>query len=170
MSTRSILWGKWWGACRLVPLVLLTPIAVVMAGNWELGFFHLVFATLFVTMVSLFYTVAFVTLGLALAVWIPQTGRAVAVSVGVLVFSWLAGWAMAQLLPPELTIGASALTGWPLVVQAFEQRSWGEMMGEVLPWMFVYGTVTAVLFFLIDLTIYWCVGRMRPVSAAERWE
>jgi hypothetical protein len=43
------------------------------------------------------------------------------------------------------------------------------MMVEVLPWMFVYGTVTAVLFFVIDMTMYWCVGRMRPVSMTEVW-
>jgi ABC-type transport system involved in multi-copper enzyme maturation permease subunit len=170
MSTRAILGGKWWGACRLVPLVLLTPIAVAIAGNWDLGFFHLLFATLFVTAVSLVYSTAFVTLGLAIAIWIPQTGRAVAMSVGILVFSWLTGWAMAQVLPPEISVGASSLSGWPLVVQAFEQRSWAEMMVEVLPWMFVYGTVTAVLFFVIDMSMYWCVGRMRPVSLSEQWD
>jgi ABC-type transport system involved in multi-copper enzyme maturation permease subunit len=170
MSTRSILWGKWWGACRLVPLVLLTPIAVVLAGNWEFGSFHVILATVFVAAVSMVYAAAFVTLGLAMAVWIPQTGRAVAISVGVLVFSWLAGWAMAQVLPTEFVLGASSLSGWPSVVETFEHHSWADTLFEVLPWMFVYGTVTAILFFLIDMTIYWCVGRMRAASAAEPWE
>jgi ABC-type transport system involved in multi-copper enzyme maturation permease subunit len=165
MSTRSIVWGKWWGACRLVPLVLLAPVSITLAANWQASSFHLLFATSFVAAVSLVYAEAVVAFGIVIAIWVPQTGRAVGISVGILVFSWLAGWTVTEIMPKIL--GASALTGVPYVIQAFQHHDWVEEVSGVLPWMFVYGGATAVLFYLIDVTIYRCVGRVRPVPPEE---
>jgi hypothetical protein len=163
MSTRSIVWGKWWGACRLMPLVLLVPTSVTLAANWHAGSLHSLIATLFVATVSLVYAAAIVALGLVIAMWIPETGRAVGMSVGLLVLGWLTDWVACEILPP----GATALIGLPYVMDAFQHRDWVEKVSSVLPWMFVYGAATAVLFYMIDLTIYRCVGRVRPLSMEE---
>jgi len=78
LSTRSIVWGKWLGAFRTVPLLAVLPtfLAATLAyrsGRWgDVAFL----------VVLVFAYGAFITsLGLALATWIPRLGRAVALCV-----------------------------------------------------------------------------------------
>lgn len=79
LSTVSIVMGKWWGAFRLVPLLATYPMLMALIltntpGAWS-GF--LVIGALVMAQGA-----ALTSLGLALATWRPQVGRAIALSSG----------------------------------------------------------------------------------------
>lgn len=88
LSTRTILWGKWWGTFALAPRLLILPtwVAAAMAlvtGNW------LAVLTMVATILAL--SAATTSMGLAVATWVPRLGRAVIVSLLALAF-WTFGW------------------------------------------------------------------------------
>ncbi len=81
LATRSIVWGKWCGAYRGVPIVAICPgvLAAVLArqsGRWE--------GVLWIVGLFLAYGAAVTSLGLALATWIRRVDLAVALNVSVL--------------------------------------------------------------------------------------
>lgn len=88
LPTRAIVWGKWWGVFRGVPPLLILPMVVTTALAFYTGHFWGV--ALMVALI-LAYGAAITSLGLALATWIPQMGRAVAVTVGLYTFMSI-GW------------------------------------------------------------------------------
>lgn len=76
LSTESILWGKWWGAFRMVPLVVVPAGAsYACVAAWQRGPFAWILA-LEGTCLVLCYGVLVTTLGLALAVWMTRPGHA----------------------------------------------------------------------------------------------
>jgi hypothetical protein len=79
LSTLSIVWGKWWGAYRTVPLLTILPGLVAAALAFESG--RWVGPPLVVGLM-LAYGAAISSLGLALATWMRQPGRVLAISVG----------------------------------------------------------------------------------------
>jgi ABC-type transport system involved in multi-copper enzyme maturation permease subunit len=88
LPTRSILWGKWWGAYRRVPLQTILPCALCAVlleypGKW--------LPVYLMAGLVLAYGAAITSLGLALATWLTRLGRAVALSVMAYVFV-TAGW------------------------------------------------------------------------------
>jgi hypothetical protein len=104
LPTRSVVWGKWWGTFRLVPVLAAPPGLATAAVAWHHGHWS---GVALVTGLVVAYGAALTSLGLALATWVPHLGRAVglcaAAHVGVTV-----GWAAFALL---LTGGAPGLTG-----------------------------------------------------------
>jgi len=82
LPTSTIVWGKWWGTYRTVPLLAILPgmVAVAMAhstGRW-LG-------PPLVVGVILAYGAAVTSLGLALATWVGRLSLALALCVGAVV-------------------------------------------------------------------------------------
>ena len=86
LPTRTILWGKWWGAYRVVPLLALWPtvIMAVFAFSTPPGVYQQplsdgarVFSVVLMAMIVLVHGAALTSLGLALATWVPRQGRAV---------------------------------------------------------------------------------------------
>jgi ABC-type transport system involved in multi-copper enzyme maturation permease subunit len=88
LSTRTIVWGKWWGTFAVVPRLAILPIAltatlVLLSGRW---------LALAVLIGMIFAPAAALSsLGLALATWLPRASRAVAASLLVYVLATAGG-------------------------------------------------------------------------------
>ena len=78
LTTREIVWGKWWGTFAMVPRLAILPIWVsageAMVTDGGIGL---------VLMIGLIlaYSAAITSLGLAAATWIPRLDRVITVSV-----------------------------------------------------------------------------------------
>ena len=90
LSTRAIVWGKWWGAFRTAPKLVVLPALVALALAVHSSEARWLGVPLLVGLI-LAYGAAITSLGLALATWISRFGRAVAVSVGAYVIVTV-GW------------------------------------------------------------------------------
>jgi ABC-type transport system involved in multi-copper enzyme maturation permease subunit len=112
LPTHSIVWGKWWGTIRTVPLLALLPMATVWllwmtrglapspwAGRLQPGAF---LAPALILALLVAYGAAITSLGLAMATWIQRLGRAIAATVGLYALTTIA---------------------WPLVVMVLFARS-----------------------------------------------
>jgi ABC-type transport system involved in multi-copper enzyme maturation permease subunit len=104
LPTRSVVWGKWWGTFRLVPLLAVPPGLATAAVAWHHGHWP---GVALVTGLVVAYGAALTSLGLALATWVPRLGRAIALCVAAHV-GVTVGWAVFTLLLTERTPG---LTG-----------------------------------------------------------
>jgi ABC-type Na+ efflux pump permease subunit len=90
LSTSSIVWGKWWGAYRGVPLVALLPTLLAVVTATENGRFV---GPILVLALILAYGAAITSLGLALATRFARLATAVALNVVAYVgmtIGWLA--------------------------------------------------------------------------------
>ena len=163
LSTSSILWGKWWGAFRTVPLLCILPCAVLASFSLRRGdvVSPVVLAINIVSMGA-----AITSLGLALATWIKRLGRAVTISVVVNVLL-TAGWMF-------LVMGISSYRrGGEYVAMASPFFGPGNMTfhgahgGDDListmvagyAWSIVFSSVAVGFFFLTLATFDRCLGR-----------
>jgi ABC-type transport system involved in multi-copper enzyme maturation permease subunit len=94
LTSREIVWGKWWGTFAMVPRLAILPIWVTAGASMITG--HGLGLVLMIGLI-LAYAAAITSLGLAVATWIPRLGRVITVSV------------MAYVL---------VAVGWPIAVQA----------------------------------------------------
>jgi len=175
LSTLSILAGKWWGAFRLVPHVLVWPalmtsFLVVDGGSW--------ICYLLLLGLILAYGAGIASLGLALATWVSRLGRAIALCVSAyVVFSF--GWVFLVALIFErepvglLLVVGSPLYGTALATGAVEpgrvpinpngaEYIW---VGVVL-WILIHGGVAAILFAATLATFDRCLGRVPETARA----
>src|SRR5262249_52456324 len=78
LTTREIVWGKWWGTFAMIPRLAILPIWVAAGASMITGG-----GLGLVLMIGLIlaYAAAITSLGLALATWIPRLGRVITVSV-----------------------------------------------------------------------------------------
>lgn len=93
LTSREIVWGKWWGTFAMVPRLAILPIWVatgsaMVTDGWP--------GLVLMIGLILSYAAAITSIGLAAATWIPRLGRVVTVSV------------MAYIL---------AAVGWPIALQ-----------------------------------------------------
>src|SRR5262249_30885803 len=148
-STRSIVWGKWWGTYRTVPLLAICPGLVAAAivqrsGRWEL-------AALVVTL-YLAYGAAVTSLGLALSTWMRRLDHAVALNVtalGGFTFGWFfsamvlfggnKGFGIAAASP---IIGIAFPTA---VVRSITFGEWQHIVFWWPIWIIVYAAIAASL-------------------------
>jgi ABC-type transport system involved in multi-copper enzyme maturation permease subunit len=176
LSTAEIVWGKWWGAYRGIPPLAILPGLIAcmscLEDRWVgvplvLG---LVFA----------YGAVITSLGLALATWIRQAGRVVALCVGI--YAALAlGWPMVVIMllpkgPGES--GVFAVVGSPFFGIAFgilgvadphAPDFWPAVLYAALLWIFVFAIVSALLIRGTLRSFNHCLGRIpdrRDVSPA----
>jgi ABC-type transport system involved in multi-copper enzyme maturation permease subunit len=82
LSTSEILWGKWWGAFRTVLLLAILPTAVAAILATREGYW---ISPLQILALFLAYGAAITSLGLALATWIANPGRVLALCVAAVV-------------------------------------------------------------------------------------
>src|SRR4029077_10708378 len=68
LPSRAIVWGKWWGAFRAVPQLLVLPVVLATALSSHTGHY---WGVALVAALILAYGAALTSLGLALATWIP---------------------------------------------------------------------------------------------------
>jgi ABC-type transport system involved in multi-copper enzyme maturation permease subunit len=83
LSTRSIIWGKWWGTFRTVPVLSVLPLLVASAGALQTGQW-LPVVLLFAMILG--FGAALASFGLALATRLQRVGSALAWCVGTYVF------------------------------------------------------------------------------------
>ena len=94
MTTRSIVWGKWWGTYRRVPWLAFWPGLIAFAILPTNASAEAIAIVYLIPLIILAQGAALVSLGLALATWIARGGRAIAWTVAALVAS-LIGWPVA---------------------------------------------------------------------------
>ena len=98
LTSREIVWGKWWGTFAMVPRLAILPIWVAagaaMVTDGGIGL---------VLMIGLIlaYAAAITSLGLAVATWIPRLGRVITMSVMAYVLVAL-GWPLVLQVLPNL--------------------------------------------------------------------
>jgi hypothetical protein len=174
LPTRSVVWGKWWGTFRLVPVLAVPPGLATAVVAWHHGHWS---GVILVPCLVVAYGAALTSLGLALATWVPRLGRAVglcvAAHVGVTV-----GWVPFAFL---LTRGIGGLTGPGLasfspfvaVVLATAQMEkarpltseWHEVVGWLAFWILAELVLAAILLKAVLMTFNRCLGRMNEVHA-----
>lgn len=182
LTTAQILWGKWWGAFRAVPLLALLPTLTACAlvagelanpvmgspGNREPSFLPALL--LFPLIVA--YGAVVTSAGLGLATWVARFGRALAVSVGSYV-AFTVGYVFLVMLlfSRSESLGECLAMGSPLFGPAFLTASAVEPVREMeyaplaaASWLVVLAAATAVLLLLIHATFESCLGRV-PASA-----
>jgi ABC-type transport system involved in multi-copper enzyme maturation permease subunit len=167
LSTRSILWGKWWGTYRSVPWLIWLPLLV--AGSVAFANDHWSGVLLVAAMV-LVYGAAVTSWGLALATWIARLGRALAVSVSLFVLATVGPFVPLLLLMRqgqryEWLAEGSPFFGMGAFTDLLSNQGgmgsrYQECLHSLLMWGVAYLVVAAVLFILTVLTFDGCLGRM----------
>ncbi|MFI5454328.1 MAG: hypothetical protein ACHRXM_02655 [Isosphaerales bacterium] len=174
LSTFSILVGKWWGAFRLVPHVLVWPalmtsFLLVDGGHW--------IRYLLLLGLILAYGAGIASLGLALATWVSRLGRAIALCVSTyVVFSF--GWIfLIVLVFRRDSVGLSLVMGSPpygiglaTSAVAASQRHFLDSADELAAgvgavlWILIHGGVAVVLFAAVVATFDRCLGRISETA------
>jgi ABC-type Na+ efflux pump permease subunit len=163
LSTRSIVWAKWWGAFQSVPLLAVAPAAVSVAlarssGRWEGA---ALVAGLFIA-----YGAAVTSLGLALATWVRRLDLAVALSaslLGVVTVGWL--FTVLLVVPgpdiPELAAGSPIIgvTFPTIAMSLFKPGEWRNLVVAWTVWIGIYVAIAAGLGWATLLTFDRCLGR-----------
>jgi ABC-type transport system involved in multi-copper enzyme maturation permease subunit len=167
LSTRSIVWGKWWGTFRAVPALAVPPGLATAAIAWHHG--HWIAVALVVGLV-IAYGAALTSLGLALATWVPRLGRAVGLCVtahvGVTI-GWVVFIAMlAQGAPGLRRFGLLAFSPFigvflPCLEMQFGRVSeWNEAVGWLIFWILADAALAALLLNAVLITFNGCLGRV----------
>ncbi len=91
LTTRSIVWGKWWGAFRRVPWLAFWPTLVAYAMLPRNPPGRLVALVYMIPTIIILQGAALAGLGLAMATWISRAGRAVTWTISALIASVI-GW------------------------------------------------------------------------------
>jgi ABC-type transport system involved in multi-copper enzyme maturation permease subunit len=164
LPTRAIVWGKWRGAFRRVPLLTILPLLNVAllaigTGRWQaLG---LMFAAVFA------YGAWVTSLGLLLATWIKRLGLAVAASAAI--YSLVtAGWlALVAILARNgrdtfEKLGCASPFFGPGELAYETAKNYDDSIrcyGALSFWAVFYCLLAAVLYWLTLLTFNRCFGR-----------
>jgi ABC-type transport system involved in multi-copper enzyme maturation permease subunit len=172
LSTGSIVWGKWWGTFRTVPLLAALPAVSMAALNrgWE----SWPLAVLGVGLI-LAYGAALTSLGLALATWLPRLGRAAAWSAIGYVLMAIVPMMAAGLLQDRIHrfewiaagspfFGVAAVTESVAAVRDYRppgQERWVQLVGPAALWVGAYTGLAAALLGATLLTFDRCLGRVR---------
>ena len=171
LSTRSIVWGKWSGAFRAVPIVAICPgcLRLVLArqsGRWE--------GAALVAGLFLAYGAAVTSMGLGLATWIRRLDFAVALNVAVL-GGVTVGWLLRRHVDGTGTIHARPRRRQPDHRHPFPDgrdaihrpEQWAELCTVWLLWITVYLLIASALGLITLITFDRCLGRM-PEATSPR--
>jgi hypothetical protein len=175
LPTRAIVWGKWWGAYRTVLLLAVLPGLLTAALVPVHG--RPVTVVLLVGLV-LAYGAALTSLGLALAVWVPRLGRAVACSVTAYVLATVAWPVLVFTLGGRHGVEEQAMASpfWGVGMVSVWMQGMGGPDADGIPWsalawITVYLTAACVLYVAAQGTFERCLGRAagkRPVPSGPR--
>lgn len=182
LSTRSIVWGKWWGSFRRAPWLAFWPALVTFSyipagtSTWEVGMVFLV------PVLIVAQGAAVASLGLALATWVSRTGRAVTWTVTALVASTV-GWPIVGILLMGGSVDSIAVTivifGSPLFNIVIPTNLLDRTAGfsgpmevgipiAVVFWTVAYAMAAAGLFLATLLTFDRCLGRTPELPSTGR--
>jgi ABC-type transport system involved in multi-copper enzyme maturation permease subunit len=166
LPTRAIVWGKWWGAFRILPLLTVLPsllaFSLVLREGRILELFILV-------PLILAFGAALTSLGLALATWVPRLGRAVAYSViGYVLVTVAWPFVVVALFSRDDVLGPGLASGSPFFGAAFLtirlERRFSHDMETIAVWgvfwTVAYLVVAAALYVATLLTFDRCLGRI----------
>ena len=171
LPTSAIVWGKWWGAFRKVPLLAILPalLACTLAYDTDRWVGPLLLLGLILA-----YGAALTSLGLALATWIPKVGRVLALCVTAYVGVTI-GWVVVIVLlfpdgpqqygnfPLYLVMGSPPY-GTGVLSAAIEEtnqpRIWPGSALAAIFWTAVYASAAGLLQILTLLTFDHCMGRI----------
>ncbi len=166
LSTALIVMGKWRGTFRLTPLVLLWPIVVCYSLVLHILPDMKVFA-FYVILAYGFALGAFVSsLGLALACWAGQLGRALGLAVA-LYTAIAVGFPLLSMDSDHSWSLASPFIALYRLSDLMSRRGnsfWGETEDACLGWAITYGTLAIGLYVAVRLSFNPCMGRMNEVS------
>jgi ABC-type transport system involved in multi-copper enzyme maturation permease subunit len=164
LSTRSIVWGKWWGTFRGVPLLAIGPGAVAIAlaresGRWE--------GVALIVGLFLAYGAAVTSLGLALATWMHRLDHAVAVNVAML-GGVTVGWLFAVVVTIHGPGALGAAAGSPIIgimfptigMQVCSPGEWEMVIAWWGLWIGVYAVIAVSLGWATLMTFDRCLSRI----------
>ena len=172
LPTRSIVWGKWWGAFRAAPPLLVLPVVLATALSFHTGRF---WGVPLLAALILAYSAAITSLGLALATWAPRMGRATALTVGLYVCMSI-GWIPLSFIvfgegPGDIGDGVAAgspLTGVSIYSGMLANETpYHEFVSQSLWtvfWTIAYGGVALSLLLATLATFNRCLGRIDEPS------
>jgi ABC-type transport system involved in multi-copper enzyme maturation permease subunit len=172
LPTATIVWGKWWGAFRGVPLLAILPGLVAFAAASRSG--RWIGPPLIVGLV-LAYGAAITSLGLALATWIPQPSRVLALCVGTVVGVTVGSIPMAMILCGDREVGGYVAMASPffgvgyfsaVIEGSGPPSSWPDVAFWGLFWLVFYATVAVLLLKATLASFDRCLGR---ISEAFAW-
>lgn len=180
MSTRSIVWGKWRGAFRSVPPLLILPIGVALAQSTSSGRFG---AVALLAALILAYGAAITSLGLALATWTSRMGKAVGLTTGIYVFLSI-GWPFFAMLlfanwAENTALGIAAASPFfgvgvynALIADQGPPRAFASQTFWVLFWTVAYLGLTVGLLMATLQSFNRCLGRMDDATEGfgDDWE
>jgi ABC-type Na+ efflux pump permease subunit len=201
LTTRSIVVAKWWGVFRralvlgLLPLytgVFLaaatpdTPTLIgmrVSTAPFPLTFWDRTFAATFCAADFLASCAAIVSLGLALATWVPRLGRAVALSVTAYVLAGV-GWVFLVILLFEnrpvpsrwllnCVLALSPIAGPIIVIESLSGFAWQPrtgLWGGIVTVILIKATVAGLLLRATIRTFDRCLGRVPETPSPDRAE
>jgi ABC-type transport system involved in multi-copper enzyme maturation permease subunit len=169
LSTRSIVWGKWWAAYRQVlwlafwPLVMAYAFLRIGSDLWLTSLLY------FIPILILVQGAALTSLGLALATWISRTGLVVTWTLAGVVAS-VFGWPVVDYLKnhAETSLGmGSPFLNIIMPMDLLEQGGgYGlmdagpESLWKVLAsWSAIYAAMAGILYLATLLTFERCLGR-----------
>jgi ABC-type transport system involved in multi-copper enzyme maturation permease subunit len=167
LSSRTIVWGKWWATFRAVPVLAVPPGLATALVAWHHG--HWAGAVLVVGLV-IAYGAALTSLGLALATWVPRLGRAVGLCVAAHVGATV-GWVVfiAMLMPGASGLIFPGLASFSpflgvmlptLEMQTGPPSEWKAAVGWVTFWIAADAALAAVLLKAVLVTFNRCLGRV----------
>jgi ABC-type transport system involved in multi-copper enzyme maturation permease subunit len=182
LRTRAILWGKWWGAFRIVPVVAFWPTMIIAALAISRGRppapgtvvprpedpVLVVWAVGLIALVVLIHGAAITSLGLALATWIPRQGRAVGLCVAAYVLVAI-GWIVVivsltrgpTLFVESLLSLSPVFAGGQLweALQPPRYRRLPESLAAITAWLVLVGGFSILCKVLTYATFDRCLGR-----------
>lgn len=164
LATRSIVWGKWWGTFRAVPLLAIWPGAVAIAlaresGRWD--------GALVVICLFMAYGAAVTSLGVALATWFERLDFAVALNVAIL-GTGTVGWLFLVVLtvsePRVNAIAAGSpivgITFPTLVMNIASAPMWTGIIVAWCTWIAFFVAMALLLAYITVMTFDRCLGRV----------
>jgi ABC-type transport system involved in multi-copper enzyme maturation permease subunit len=172
LTTKSIVWGKWCGAFRGVPLLAVLPSVVALSCAFVVD--HGSTDALFVIPLTLVYGMAATSLGLALATWIRRPGVAVSLNVGI--FALLSiGLLLVFLLfdGRDSMAGGSPFLGPVLALVVQESSPRGDLetwRTSLSVWISAYALIAVGFYFATLLTFDRCLGRASVRKTKTRTE
>jgi ABC-type transport system involved in multi-copper enzyme maturation permease subunit len=176
LSTASIVWGKWWGTFRAVPVLAVPPGLALAAVAWRHGHWSCVGLTVSLVVA---YGAMLCSLGLALAVWVKRPGRAVGLCAAAhvaITVGWVLGTAMLTPRAPGLR-GPGIASFSPFMATLLPtiavqlgvpKGDWRELTGWLSFWIAADAALAAALVVVVLATFDRCVGRAREGHAARR--
>jgi ABC-type transport system involved in multi-copper enzyme maturation permease subunit len=189
LSTRAILWGKWWGTFRAAPWLAFWPTVVMSALAFSgpyimFGFPRYVidneirlYAVAQMALIVLVHSAAVTSLGLALATWMSRPGRAAGLCAATSVMVSV-GWVflMALLFKPSSQDAAEALMGPSPIFAAvnlcqsivYPYRDPTGAIARTSYWLLAVAAAAALLFGLTYATFDRCLGRISERKGVSR--